>query len=159
MMPVSFKSVFRLSSEICGNDTATGFQNTHAPLESPPWDHAEGTPVAIGLCLGLVVPPPQPASPPFPASHILVLSFLGTWALFSFCTSVGTSSAVGTGHHRGWRREESSCHPARPTIPGAGGGTTHSRCPRARLMTRERIRVSCHTCRQLLGDSGWEALL
>lgn len=75
MMPVGSKSIFMLSNQIFSNDTATGFQNTHAPRESSPWDHAEGTPVTIRLCWSFH--PPQPASPSFPSRPYLSVEFPG----------------------------------------------------------------------------------
>lgn len=134
MMPVGFKSIYMLSNQIFSNDTATGFQNTRAPLESSPWDHAEGTPVTTRLCWSFH--PPQPASPPFPSQPYLSVEFpghLGPVLLLQLSWHLLCS-----GHQRSQgpegRGEQPPASPELPTLPGAGGGTTHSWSPRARLM-------------------------
>lgn len=145
--PIGFKSILTLSNRILPSDTAPGFQSPHAPREWSPWDQerAPQRPSRALLTTGLCTHP-SPHHPLFPASHTFVWSILGTWALFSFCFSVGTSSAVGTRVHRGWsggerrkgkgrergrgrrvekgREEVSNHHPARATTPGAGCGAT-----------------------------------
>lgn len=139
MMPVGSKSIFMLSNQIFSNDTATGFQNTHAPRESSPWDHAEGTPVTIRLCWSFH--PPQPASPPFPSRPYLSVEFpghLGPVLLLHLSWHL-----VCSGHRRLQGPEgrggqpPASQPPELPTLPGAGGGPTHSWSPRARLMAAD----------------------